>query len=105
MTVAELAAYSGRGVREIIDYAFGERGRSDDSVVAPIDTRTAAGCYAFDQAVFGALEAHGRAMTAHEIRAHVGGTTEQVRASLARLAEDDIVASNGQGAATRYELL
>ena len=110
MTVAELAAYSGRGVREIIDYAFGDSPRSDDAnYVAPpspeIDTQTAAGRYAYDQAVFGVLEESGCAMTAAEIRQFVGGTPAQLRASLARLVEDDILESTGQGPATRYALL
>jgi predicted HTH transcriptional regulator len=108
MTVAELAAYSGRGVREIIDYAFGEGGRNDDTMVSTpsrVDTRTAAGRYAYDQAVFGALEGNQGAMTAQEIRACVGGTADQIRASLTRLLEDDILTAKGQGNATRYELL
>jgi hypothetical protein len=108
MTVAELAAHSGRQVREIIDYALGD----DDAFQAmaanhdppPVDTRTAAGRYAYDQAVFTVLAAHDGPMSALEIRDHVGGTPVQLRGALARLVEDEIVTSTGQAAATRYEL-
>lgn len=111
MTVAELAVQSGRQLREIIDYALGEgtstwRGAgSANGSSAPVETRTAAGRYAYDQAVFGALEAHGGPMSAVEVRERVGGTPQQARAALARLMEDEIVTSTGQATATRYVLV
>jgi hypothetical protein len=110
MTVAELAAHSGRQVREIIDYALGDddddafEARAANHDAPPVDTRTAAGRYAYDQAVFTVLAAHDGPMSALEIREHVGGTSVQMRGALARLVEDEIVTSTGQAAAPRYEL-
>jgi hypothetical protein len=103
MSVAELAARSGRSVREIIDYALGDDAPSSLSTRV-VDTRTAAGRYAYDQAVFAALDESEHPMSAFELRLRVGGTAQQIRAALGRLVEDEIVTATGQASATRYAL-
>lgn len=68
-----------------------------------VDTRTAAGRELYDREVLAALQ-DGCAISAEELRARVGGTPLQARASLARLIENGHVLWEGKARGTRYSL-
>lgn len=65
------------------------------------DTRTEEGREQIDQAVLGILK-RGSPLLSENIRAHVGGTPLQVRASLNRLIESGSVTVEGKARGTRY---
>jgi len=119
-TIADLAARTGRSVGEIVEFAMRARRASAKAQAAPakaeakkagrpakrsknVDTRTAAGREAYQEAVGAVVEAKGgKPTSAAEIRAKVGGTPTQARAALARLIEDGKITYEGKARATRY---
>ena len=122
-TIADLAARTGRSVGEIVEFAMRARRANARAQAAPaaktaaapkkagrpakrgkaVDTRTAAGREAYQEAVGNVVEAKGgKPTSAAEIRAKVGGTPTQARAALARLIEDGKITYEGKARATRY---
>ena len=72
--------------------------------VPDVETRTAAGREQYDREMLAALQDGDGAMSAEELRAQVGGTPLQARASLARLIEAGHVAWEGRARGTRYSV-
>lgn len=68
-----------------------------------VDTRTAKGRHAYDNAMLRALRGHGKAMSAPELARQVGGTPLQIRTSLSRLINGGKVTWTGRARGTRYE--
>lgn len=72
--------------------------------VPDVETRTAAGREQYDREMLAALKDGDAALSAEELRAKVGGTPLQARASLARLIEAGHVQWEGRARGTRYSL-
>jgi hypothetical protein len=70
-----------------------------------VNTRTAAGRREYDQRVLEFIRDSEDAVSATEIRNHVGGTSLQVRKSVARLIEAEQVTWQGKARGTRYSAL
>ncbi|WP_146158129.1 hypothetical protein [Enhygromyxa salina] len=70
-----------------------------------VNTRTAAGRREYDQQVLAFVRDSDEAVSATEIRNHVGGTSLQVRKSVARLIEAEQVTWQGKARGTRYSAL
>ena len=70
-----------------------------------VNTRTAAGRREYDQRVLDFVQESEEAVSATEIRNHVGGTSLQVRKSVARLIEAERVTWQGKARGTRYSAL
>ncbi len=68
-----------------------------------VDTRTAAGREAYDEAMLAAAIGQGDSASADQLRALIGGTSEQARSSLARLVDAKQVKRMGRGRGTRYQ--
>lgn len=77
-----------------------EDGEEDSDV----NTRTAAGRREYDNRVLEFVSSSDDAVSATEIRNHVGGTSLQVRKSVARLIEAEQVTWQGKARGTRYSL-
>lgn len=69
-----------------------------------VNTRTAAGRREYDNRVLEFVSNSDEAVSATEIRNHVGGTSLQVRKSVARLIEAEQVTWQGKARGTRYSL-
>ncbi len=116
MTVSELAARSGRSVEDLVAWAMGGQSgtnaketsgssrprRVNHASGRKVDTRTIDGRASYDQAVLGAIRAAGGEVDAPAVRARVGGTPMQFRASVTRLIEAGEVGYKGKARATRY---
>jgi hypothetical protein len=70
-----------------------------------VNTRTAAGRREYDNRVLEFVRNADEAVSATEIRNHVGGTSLQVRKSVARLIEAEQVTWQGKARGTRYSLV
>lgn len=70
-----------------------------------VNTRTAVGRREYDQRVLEFVRNADDAVSATEIRNHVGGTSLQVRKSVARLIEAEQVTWQGKARGTRYSAL
>ncbi|MEZ4380589.1 MAG: hypothetical protein R3A79_04545 [Nannocystaceae bacterium] len=70
-----------------------------------VETRTAAGRERYDKSVFAAIEGAESPISAEELRAKVGGTPLQARASLARLINAGTVTWEGKARGTRYSVV
>jgi hypothetical protein len=70
-----------------------------------VNTRTAAGRREYDNRVLEFVRNSDDAVSATEIRNHVGGTSLQVRKSVARLIEAEQVTWQGKARGTRYSLV
>ncbi len=70
-----------------------------------VNTRTAAGRREFDARVLAFVENAKDHVSATEIRNHVGGTSLQVRKSVARLIESERVTWHGKARGTRYSII
>jgi len=67
-----------------------------------VNTRTAAGRREYDARVLEFIRESEDAVTATEIRNHVGGTSLQVRKAVARLIDEECVTWSGKARGTRY---
>lgn len=72
---------------------------------ATVETRTAAGRERYDKAVLAAIKGAESPISAEELRAQVGGTPLQARASLARLINAGNVTWEGKARGTRYSIV
>ncbi|MFO7565407.1 MAG: hypothetical protein R6X02_22390 [Enhygromyxa sp.] len=85
-----------------------ERSRDPAAPTSPaeipeeVNTRTAAGRREYDARVLEFIQDSADAVTATEIRNHVGGTSLQVRKAVARLIETERVTWQGKARGTRY---
>jgi hypothetical protein len=70
-----------------------------------VNTRTAAGRREYDNRVLEFVRNSDEPVSATEIRNHVGGTSLQVRKSVARLIETEQVTWQGKARGTRYSLV
>lgn len=70
-----------------------------------VNTRTAAGRREYDARVLEFIETAEEPVSATEIRSAVGGTSLQVRKSVARLIENERVTWQGKARGTRYSIL
>lgn len=121
MTLAELSKLS-KGqfsgllstvtVGEVISAGYESAGdvTVDPSPLPPaeapeVNTRTAAGRKEYDSRVLDFVRASPEAVSATEIRNAVGGTSLQVRKSVARLIEAEMVTWQGKARGTRYSPL
>jgi hypothetical protein len=121
MTLADLAKKSNRTVEQLVGFAFGNagpaRGRQAATASAPaksapssqrqagkVNTRSAAGRAAYEQAVYDVVANANGKVAAVGIRAKVGGTPMQARAALNRLIEDGKITYEGKARATKYSL-
>jgi hypothetical protein len=77
-------------------------GRKQKAAQAEVDTRTAEGRAAYDEAVLAALRAAGGPQSASELTAVAGGSPLQIRTALARLIEAGTVNWSGRARGTRY---
>jgi hypothetical protein len=80
-----------------------EEGEGDED--SDVNTRTAAGRREYDNRVLEFVRNSDEAVSATEIRNHVGGTSLQVRKSVARLIEAEQVTWQGKARGTRYSLV
>ena len=72
---------------------------------ASVNTRTAAGRAAFEDAILGTLvELGGGPVSGADVKAKVGGTSLQVRTAMNRLIEEGKVTFEGKARGTRYSL-
>lgn len=95
---ARLAAAAGGG-----DLDLEEDDDDDDGEESgDVNTRTAAGRREYDNRVLEFVRESDDAVSATEIRSHVGGTSLQVRKSVARLIETEQVTWHGKARGTRY---
>ena len=78
---------------------------SDEDAPGGVNTRTAAGRREYDGRVFEYIQAAEEPVSATEIRTNVGGTSLQVRKSVARLIEAERVTWHGKARGTRYSAL
>lgn len=70
-----------------------------------VNTRTAAGRREYDARVLEFIQESEDAVSATEIRNHIGGTSLQVRKAVARLIETERVTWHGKARGTRYSAL
>lgn len=70
-----------------------------------LETRTAEGRQAYDDAVLGMLKSAGDPQSATQVRTSCGGTPAQARASLNRLIEQDLVTYTGKARGTLYSAI
>jgi hypothetical protein len=70
-----------------------------------VNTRTAAGRREYDARVLEFIQDSEDAVSATEIRNHVGGTSLQVRKAVARLIETERVTWQGKARGTRYSVI
>jgi hypothetical protein len=77
----------------------------EDEEGSDVNTRTAAGRREYDNRVLEFVRNSDEAVSATEIRNHVGGTSLQVRKSVARLIEAEQVTWQGKARGTRYSLV
>jgi hypothetical protein len=70
-----------------------------------VNTRTAAGRREYDSRVLEFIQDSEEAVSATEIRNHVGGTSLQVRKAVARLIETERVTWQGKARGTRYSVI
>jgi hypothetical protein len=121
MTLAELAAKANRSVEQLVSFAMqsgapapgrGATASPSAAKAAPakaahggkVNTRSAAGRAAYEQAVHDVVAGSKGKIAATEIRARVGGTAMQARAALNRLIEDGKVTYEGKARATKYSV-
>lgn len=123
MTVGELAQRAGVDVEALVALALGgktspapAKSKSKKQAAAPakakkaapakakgVDTRTAQGREAYQQAMLGYLQSEkGEKVGATQIRSAVGGTGLQARAALSVLIDGKKVRSEGKARAKRY---
>lgn len=89
--------------REDEDEEDDGEGEGDED--SDVNTRTAAGRREYDNRVLEFVRNSDEAVSATEIRNHVGGTSLQVRKSVARLIEAEQVTWQGKARGTRYSLV
>ncbi|HEY0138002.1 MAG TPA: hypothetical protein VGB85_28145 [Nannocystis sp.] len=82
--------------------AQGGARKQQKAAQAEVDTRTAEGRAAYDEAVLAALRAAGGPQSASELTAVAGGSPLQIRTALARLIETGTVNWSGRARGTRY---
>ena len=82
--------------------AQAEGGRKARAAQVEVDTRTAEGRAAYDEAVLTALRAATGPQSASELTAVAGGSPLQIRTALARLIEAGSVSWSGRARGTRY---
>ncbi len=70
-----------------------------------VNTRTAAGRREYDARVLEFIRESDEAVSATEIRNHIGGTSLQVRKAVARLIETEQVTWQGKARGTRYSAI
>lgn len=70
-----------------------------------VNTRTAAGRREYDARVLEFIQESEDAVTATEIRNHIGGTSLQVRKAVARLIDEERVTWQGKARGTRYSAI
>jgi hypothetical protein len=70
-----------------------------------VNTRTAAGRREYDAYVLEFIQQSDDAVSATEIRNHIGGTSLQVRKAVARLIESERVTWQGKARGTRYSAI
>jgi hypothetical protein len=122
MTLRELAAKSQRSVDQIVAFAMrnGAAARTPkaaaparaDAASVPkkagragkVNTRSASGRAAYEQAVYDTIAGSKGKIAATQIRAKIGGTPQQARAALNRLIEQGRLTYEGKARATRYSL-
>lgn len=80
---------------------------AEDDATPPdeVNTRTAAGRREYDAYVLEFIQESEDAVSATEIRNHVGGTSLQVRKAVARLIEAECVTWQGKARGTRYSAI
>jgi hypothetical protein len=83
---------------------YDEDDDDDGEEGSDVNTRTAAGRREYDNRVLEFVRNSDEAVSATEIRNHVGGTSLQVRKSVARLIEAEQVTWQGKARGTRYSL-
>lgn len=76
--------------------------RKRDEDEDDVNTRTAAGRREYDARVLEFIRNADEPVSATEIRNHMGGTSLQVRKSVARLIESEMVTWHGKARGTRY---
>lgn len=120
MTVQQLADVAGTSVEEVVQAVVrgSDKGLLTMAAVADtpasprlgsdrklggIDTRSAAGRTAYDNALLGVLKDTGEPMSAEQLRGVVGGTALQARSRLKALVKKRKVESSGRARATKYE--
>jgi hypothetical protein len=81
-----------------------EDDEDDGEEGSDVNTRTAAGRREYDNRVLEFVRNSDEAVSATEIRNHVGGTSLQVRKAVARLIEAEQVTWQGKARGTRYSL-
>lgn len=123
MTIAELSERSGKTVEDIVEWAMAGQGASKapraarpakarEAAPSPkpaspkasdnVDTRSASGRRAYEQAVLSVVRDADEPISAPAIRTSVGGTPLQVRTALNRLIEKGALNYQGRARATRY---
>jgi len=98
-------ASKGRGRKASAPAAAKAPAKAPAKASAEVETRTATGRERYDQSVLSAIKGFGKPMSAEELRASVGGTPLQARASLARLINAGTVTWEGKARGTRYSLV
>jgi hypothetical protein len=127
MTLADLAAQTGRSVADIVAYALGakgsaaprvakaaveaapakrgrkgKRGRAPKASKREGSLRTAAGRTDLDDRVLAAIKSAGGPTRSVDIESQVGGTPQQRRAALHRLVKSKKIKREGVARATTY---
>ena len=122
MTVQQLADVAGTTVEEVVQAVVrgSKRGLVGFAPTAPavakgtsrsggpgggkdVDTRSAGGRTAYDDALLGVLKDSGEPMSAEDLRTAVGGTPLQARSRLKALVKKRKVKSSGRARATKYQ--
>ncbi|MCB9652513.1 MAG: hypothetical protein H6729_00075 [Deltaproteobacteria bacterium] len=81
------------------------KGKPAGKTPAKVNTRTAPGRAAFEEAILGALgELGGGPVSGADVKAKVGGTSLQVRTAMNRLIEAGKVTFEGKARGTKYSL-
>ncbi len=113
LTIGDLVSAAGGAPLKAAKAAKGKtRGKKAQKAVKPakpktaeVETRTATGRARYDESVLAAIKGFGKPMSAEELRASVGGTPLQARASLARLINAGTITWEGKARGTRYSLV
>ncbi len=113
LTIGDLISAAGGSPLKAAKAAKGKtRGKKAQKAAKPakpktaeVETRTATGRARYDESVLAAIKGFGKPMSAEELRASVGGTPLQARASLARLINAGTITWEGKARGTRYSLV
>lgn len=93
---------AGGELRKPVQEARKPKAEGRKAAAAEVDTRTAEGRAAYDQAVLTALRASTGPQSASDLTAVAGGSPLQIRTALARLIETGTVHWSGRARGTRY---